>query len=137
MRVQELTSADADCAIALWVATGVTRPWNDPAADFQRAVVGATSAVLGVKVDGELIGTVMVGSDGHRGWVYYLAVSPDRQRVGVGSDLMKAAEVWLRAKGAVKIQLMVRHGNDSAFNFYEHLNYVVGDVRVLSKWLDQ
>jgi ribosomal protein S18 acetylase RimI-like enzyme len=63
----------------------------------------------------------MVGSDGHRGWVYYLAVAPARRRAGLGRTMMDAAEAWLRARGAPKIQLMVREDNEAALGFYEAL----------------
>ncbi len=135
MEVLELTIDDVASAVALWAETGLTRPWNDPHADFRRAIEGPTSAVLGLKQDGELIGSVMVGSDGHRGWVYYLSVRTALQNAGLGSELMKVAEEWLLRNGAVKIQLMVRRGNDAAFGFYERRGYETSDVRVLSKWL--
>ncbi len=78
----------------------------------------------------------MVGHDGHRGWIYYLAVEKAHQREGIGSELMKAAEDWLRTLGAVKVQLMVRCDNVSALNFYSNIDYEVSDVNVLSKWLE-
>jgi ribosomal protein S18 acetylase RimI-like enzyme len=135
VEVLELTGDDIESVAALWADTGLTRPWNNPVEDFRRAVEGPTSAVLGIKKDGELIGTVMVGSDGHRGWVYYLMVSTAHQRVGLGSELMRAAEEWLREKGAVKVQLMVRSENESAMIFYERVGYEPSDVDVLSRWL--
>jgi ribosomal protein S18 acetylase RimI-like enzyme len=136
VEVLELDGDDAASAIALWAEAGLTRPWNDPEADFQRALNGATSSVLGLKHDNELVGSVMVGYDGHRGWVYYLAVAEDHRHQGLGSELMRAAEGWLRKKGAVKVQLMVRSENESALSFYENAGYEASDVRVLSRWLE-
>jgi ribosomal protein S18 acetylase RimI-like enzyme len=137
MEIVELTSDDIASATALWADAGLTRPWNDAAADFRRALDGSTSAVLGIRQDDALIGTVMVGDDGHRGWVYYLSVAPTHQRVGIGSALMRAAEEWLRQRGAVKVQLMVRSENESALDFYDRLDYEGNDVKVLSRWLDR
>ena len=137
MGVLELDSDDAAAAAALWAETELARPWNDPIADFQRAIEGPTSAVLGIKRDDQLIGTVMVGSDGHRGWVYYLAVSTTQQRQGLGTELMSAAEEWLREKGAVKVQLMVRSENVLAANFYGRRGFEPSDVQVLSRWLSK
>jgi ribosomal protein S18 acetylase RimI-like enzyme len=134
--IRELTELDASSVTALWTETGLTRPWNDPTKDFLRAVDGPTSAVLGLEQGGELIGTVVVGHDGHRGWVYYLAVKTTYQRQGVGSELMGAAEKWLRAIGAVKVQLMVRSDNESARHFYDKFGYETSDVNVLSRWLE-
>jgi ribosomal protein S18 acetylase RimI-like enzyme len=78
----------------------------------------------------------MVGHDGHRGWVYYLAVARSQQRVGLGSELMRAAEEWLRTRGAVKVQLMVRSDNESSLDFYRRVGYESNDVTVLSRWLE-
>jgi ribosomal protein S18 acetylase RimI-like enzyme len=121
---------------ALWAEAGLTRPWNDAATDFQRALDGATSVILGIKRDNELIGTVMVRHDGHRGWVYYLAVGSAHRRQCIGSELMCAAEEWLRKMGAVKVQLMVRSENETALDFYGSVSYGTSDVKVLSRWLE-
>ena len=82
-----------------------------------------------------MIGTVIVGSDGHRGWVYYLAVRDAHRHQGIGRMLMTAAEQWLREAGAVKVQLMVRHENAPVIGFYESVGYERSDVEVLSRWL--
>jgi ribosomal protein S18 acetylase RimI-like enzyme len=136
VEVRELTESDASSVVALWTEAGLTRPWNDAPKDYQRALDGTTSAILGLEHDNELIGAVMVGHDGHRGWVYYLAVRKAHRREGVGSRLMSAAEEWLRTKGAVKLQLMVRSDNESAMNFYDRVGYEASDVKVLSRWLE-
>ena len=90
---------DVADAVALWTDAGLTRPWNDAAGDFLRAVAGPASAVLGIRADGALVGSAMVGHDGHRGWVYYLAVAASARGRGLGRDLMAAAEAWLVANG--------------------------------------
>lgn len=131
----EAGPGDAAAVVALWQAAGLTRPWNDPAADFARALAAADSVVLVLRDGAALIGSVMVGYDGHRGWVYYLAVVPDRRRHGVGRTLMLAAEAWLRAGGCPKIQLMVRTGNADALAFYERLGLVPQDVVTLGRFL--
>lgn len=124
-------------AIALWHETGLTRPWNDPAADLHRAVAGESSTVLSVVGDeGALLATAMVGHDGHRGWVYYLAVRPDQQGRGLGRQLMAACEAWGRRQGVPKLQLMVRRDNVDALTFYEALGYERSDVAVLGRRLD-
>jgi ribosomal protein S18 acetylase RimI-like enzyme len=119
--MREADAADASEVIALWEACGLTRPWNDPAADFARAVAGPASAILLLHEGDALAASVMVGFDGHRGWVYYLAVAPERRRAGLGRTMMGAAEAWLRTRGAPKIQLMVREDNEAALGFYEAL----------------
>lgn len=126
---------DAGDVIALWHACALTRPWNDPAADFARAIEGPNSAILLVRDGAELAASVMVGHDGHRGWVYYLAVSPDRRRAGLGREMMAAAEAWLRARGVPKIQLMVRDSNADALEFYEALGLERQPVITLGRFL--
>jgi ribosomal protein S18 acetylase RimI-like enzyme len=133
--VRELNAADKKQAIALWREAGLTRSWNDPGRDFDRALDGATSAVLGGIDRDHLVGTVMVGHDGHRGWAYYLAASRASRRSGVGRRMMDEAERWLRARGAVKLNLMVRHSNSGVLEFYEQLGYVDAGVTVLARWL--
>jgi ribosomal protein S18 acetylase RimI-like enzyme len=135
MTIEELSFDDRSVAADLWAEVDLTRPWNDPAADFDRALAGPTSTVLGLRREGKLIGTAMVGHDGHRGWVYYLAVSPAHQRRGLGAELISAAEDWLRSVGAVKVQLMVRHTNHRTKSFYAGLGYEDADVSVLARWL--
>lgn len=126
---------DIPALVALWEACGLTRPWNDPGRDARLAIEGATSVILGLR-DGEaLIASVMVGFDGHRGWVYYLAVAPDRRRQGLGRSLMAAAEAWLRERNAPKLQLMVRTTNAEALGFYEALGLERQEVVTLGRFL--
>ena len=125
--------ADEAATVALWHAAGLTRPWNDPAADFRMALANATSALLLARDGPELLGSVMVGFDGHRGWVYYLAADPARRGRGIGRALMAAAEAWLVERGCPKIQLMVRGDNHAAKGFYAAIGYEVQDVVTLGK----
>lgn len=135
MQVRQASPADRDGVVALWHAAGLTRPWNDPFTDFDRALAGATSTVL-VGVDGsELVAVAMVGDDGHRGWIYYVAVPPDRRGTGLGVAIMHAAEDWLRARGCPKVQLMVREGNEAVVGFYGALGYERTEVHTLGKFL--
>ncbi len=134
MEVRLLENRDRPGAVSLWSSSGLTRPWNDPDADFDRAVAGPTSAILGL-FDPELCSTVMVGHDGHRGWVYYLAVTESRRRSGLGHRMMQEAEVWLRDQGVVKLNLMVRHTNKDALGFYQRIGYGDAEVTVLARWL--
>lgn len=124
-------------AVALWKTCGLTRPWNDPVRDAERALAGATSTILaGRSEDGDVVATVMVGVDGHRGWVYYLAVLPELQGQGWGRKLMGAAEAWLREQGAPKVQLMVRSSNAAVMGFYSALGYSDQETVVLGRFLD-
>lgn len=136
MDIRVATSADRQSTVALWAECGLTRPWNDPDRDFDRATSGPTSAVLVACRDGGTVaGSVMVGADGHRGWIYYLGVALDQRGQGLGRALMAAAETWLALRGMPKVELMVRADNAEAHRFYDALAYEVSDVVVRQKWL--
>ena len=133
MSIREATAADREATVALWEAAGLTRPWNDPRADFDLAIATPTSVILLAEDHAGLIGSVMVGFDGHRGWVYYLATAPERRGQGIGRALMTAAEDWLKTLGSPKIQLMVRGDNAVARGFYAALGCELQDVVTLGK----
>lgn len=136
IRVRPARPADREAAVALWQSAGLTRPWNDPRADFDLARGGPASDILLAHDDGALCGAVMVGFDGHRGWVYYLGVDPARRGTGIGRLLMKACEQWLTERGCPKIQLMLRGDNAQARGFYDSLGYEVQDVVTIGRRLD-
>jgi ribosomal protein S18 acetylase RimI-like enzyme len=137
VEIRELPESLWPDAVTLWKEAALTRPWNDPDADLRRAVLASSSAVLAAcDENGKLLGTAMVGYDGHRGWVYYLAVQSGQRRKGLGRKLMRACEAWLRDRGAPKIQLMVRRENQAVVSFYESLGYTDGEVVVLGRFLD-
>ena len=116
---------DVDGLIALWKACDLVRPWNDPAKDIAFARSGPASDVLVARDGATVIASVMVGHDGHRGIVYYVATHPDYQRKGMGKATMRAAEHWLKQRGVWKLNLLVRAENDAVRGFYEALGYEV------------
>lgn len=137
-RITELPLELVDAAVALWRQAGLTRPWNDPHQDCLRALTGEESTVLVAQdAAGELVGTVMVGQDGHRGWIYYLAVDERLQGHGLGKQLLIGAEDWLRRRGVPKLMLMVRQENAAVQDFYRGLGYTDQDTVVLGRWLDR
>lgn len=129
---------DVDLAgvIALWQRCGLTRPWNDPAADITRARGEPNAAVLVGRDGGGIVASVLVGHDGHRGWVYYVAVDPDRRHKGYGRVVMDAAEDWLRERGIEKLMLMVRPDNTEVHAFYRSLGFLEQERVIYAKWLD-
>ncbi|WP_137861470.1 MULTISPECIES: GNAT family acetyltransferase [unclassified Sphingomonas] len=135
--IRQARAEDAGSVIALWGDCGLTRPWNDPERDFARALAAEASTILVAEGEGGgMTGSVMLGDDGHRGWVYYLAVAPVARHTGLGRALMAAAEAWLRARGCPKIQLMVREGNGEALGFYEALGLERQGVVTLGRFLN-
>ncbi|WP_206240334.1 GNAT family acetyltransferase [Novosphingobium terrae] len=134
MELREALLQDSPAIAALWQACGLTRPWNDPLADIALALGNATSTIL-LAHDGEtLIGTVMAGFEGHRGWIYYLATLPDRRGEGIAAQLLETAQDWLAQLGCPKVELMVREGNEAA-GLYEHLGWDKQPVAVYARWL--
>ena len=127
--------ADRHAVVALWQACGLTQPWNDPVADFDLALASGSAAVLVQRGTSGIDGTVTVGFDGHRGWVYYLAVASASRRSGLGRALMYAAEAWLRDRRCPKIQLMVRDDNADALGFYAALGLERQPVVTLGRFL--
>ena len=99
-------------------------------------MAGPSSTVLGALDGTDVVATVVVGHDGHRGWAYYLAVDPSRRRSGLGRRMVGAAERWARGAGVAKIQLMVRSDNRGVVRFYEDLGYERAEVVVIARWLD-
>ncbi|MBR1201676.1 MULTISPECIES: GNAT family acetyltransferase [unclassified Bradyrhizobium] len=136
LAIAEITDADVAAVVALWQACGLTRPWNDPSADIVLARRGPSSAILVGRSSDTIVATAMVGHDGHRGWVYYVAVDPNLQGKGLGRTIMAAAEDWLRNAGVPKLQLLVRRENARAGAFYQSLGYEESTSVMLAKWLD-
>ena len=134
--IADIADADVSDVVALWQRCGLTRPWNDPASDIALARRNPNSTVLVGRTGGAIVATAMVGHDGHRGWVYYVAVDPDRQKKGLGRAIMDAAEQWLRAAGLPKLQLLVRRENAQAGAFYQSIGYEEADTIVFAKWID-
>ena len=136
MTIRRATSADETSVVALWRACDLVASYNDPAADFRFARAGACSDVLvGEDGAGRIGGSVMVGHDGHRGWLYYVAAAPQARGAGVGRHMVEAAEAWLRERGVVKVQLLVRETNTRVVSFYEHLGFEVAPRVLMGKWL--
>ena len=128
--------ADSEEVIAVWEACHMTVPWNDPHKDIARKMqVNPELFLVAVGEDGRIAGTVMGGYEGHRGWINYLAVSPDCQNQGIGRALMDAVEAKLAAIGCAKINLQVRSSNRAVIQFYGHLGYHIDDVISLGKRL--
>ncbi len=126
---------DAAAAIALWHHCHLVVPWNDPKRDIARKRQVQPDLFLVGTLEGRVIATVMVGYEGHRGWINYLAVAPAVQRHGIGRRMMEAAEVALKQRGCPKINLQVRTSNAAALAFYRSLGFTVDEVVSLGKCL--
>ncbi len=133
--IRAFEEKDTEMVVSLWQSAGLTRPWNDPYRDIARKLTVQRELFLVAEDDGMVVGTVMAGYDGHRGWLYYLASDPARRGEGIGSALVDAAEERLLDMGCPKVQLMVRPDNPIAQGFYDRLGYQSFDIWATGKRL--
>lgn len=134
--VRPASAADEAAVVALWRRCDLVVAYNDPVADYRFARAGACSDILvGTDAAGAISGSVMVGHDGHRGWLYYVAALPDARGLGIGRRMVEAAEDWLRERGVAKAQLLVRDTNTAVVRFYERLGYETAPRVVMGRWL--
>ena len=135
MIIRTFTESDRKAVVELWKACDLTRPWNDPDLDISRKLAVQPELFLVVEQEGEVIASVMGGYDGHRGSVFYLAVSPRHQGQGYGKLLMAKLEELLVAMGCPKLNIVVRATNKNVLNFYDKMGYGTDDVISLGKRL--
>lgn len=126
---------DTEAVVVIWREAGLLRPWNDPYADIRRKTEVDDDLFLVAEDDGQIVGTVMAGYDGHRGWIFYLAVLPAHQRNGWGSRLLAEAERRLAERGCPKVNLQIREDNLDAVGFYTASGYAPDAVMSLGKRL--
>jgi len=136
MEIRPYRNEDQDAVIDLWKRCGLTRPWNNPAKDIARKLAVRPDLFLVAVEGGTLSGSVMVGYEGHRGWINYLGVSPECRRQGLGRALMEEAERLLRLEGCPKINLQVRTQNTEVIEFYRRIGYLPDDVVSLGRRLE-
>jgi len=130
MEIRVFVEADTDAVVDLWQLADLTHPNNDPFLDIKRKLNDSPWGFL-IAMDGRtIIGSIMVGYDGHRGWINYLACHPNHRRRGVVKSLMYEAKNLLLERGCPKINLQIRSGNESAVKFYESIGY--SDDNVIS-----
>lgn len=135
MQIRPYTPADETAVIALWQRCELTRPWNDPRKDIERKLTVQPELFMVGERQGQIVATAMAGFDGHRGWINYLAVSPELQKQGLGRQLMTHVEQALTAMGCPKLNLQVRAGNAQALAFYQAIGYGQDEVVSMGKRL--
>lgn len=137
MRIRPFASVDEAVVLALWQSCGLVKPQNDPRKDIARKLRVNPEWFLVAESGGRIVGAVMAGYEGHRGWINYLAVDPARRRAGLGRALMAEAERVLRAAGCPKINLQVRPENRDVVAFYEAIGFSVEGAISLGKRLER
>jgi ribosomal protein S18 acetylase RimI-like enzyme len=135
VEIRAFELADTDAVVELWQTTGLTRPWNNPHQDINRKLAVQPELFLVAVDERQIVGSVMAGYDGHRGWLYYLASSPARRGQGIARRLVEEAEDLLIGLGCPKVQLMVRAENGVAQGFYDSLGYESFEVWTTGKRL--
>ena len=135
LEIRPYEEGDREAVVALWRASGLVVPWNDPCKDIERKLRVQAEMFLVGSLGGSLVATVMAGYEGHRGWVNYLAVAPGCRRQGLGRRMMDAAEARLLAMGCPKINLQIRKSNPSAVHFYRSIGFVEDESISMGKRL--
>lgn len=117
-----------DAVIDLWRKCNLIVPQNDSAEDIRKKLDFQPELFFIGLLDGKIVGSIMAGYEGHRGWINYLAVVPEFQRHGYGKQLVHKAIEELKNMGCLKVNLQVRRSNTSAIDFYKHLGFKEDDV---------
>jgi ribosomal protein S18 acetylase RimI-like enzyme len=128
--------ADEPGVIALWresLPDGA--PHNDPATVIRMKIAVQRELLFVAEVEGAVVGTTMGGYDGHRGWIYSVAVHPDRRRQGIGRMLINRVEAALRERGCLKVNLQIRASNAAVVAFYQSLGFDVEERISMGKRL--
>jgi len=135
MDIRTFIEGDRESVIELWDACDLTRPWNDPSKDISKKLLVQPELFFVGELEGKVIASAMAGYDGHRGSVFYLAVSPNFQHRGFGQLLMKKIEESLKLMGCPKLNIVIRSSNEKVLAFYSSLGYITDDVVSVGKRL--
>ncbi|MFT5657371.1 MAG: ribosomal protein S18 acetylase RimI-like enzyme [Gammaproteobacteria bacterium] len=135
MNIKPYQKDNQQAVIDLWQACKLVVPSNNPEKDIQRKMLVDPDLFLIGELAGEIVATVMGGYEGHRGWINYLAVSPDHQRKGYARAMMQRVEILIQEKGCPKINLQVRGTNSDVIKFYQAIGYDVENAVGLGKRL--
>lgn len=139
-RIRLVREADTEAIVALWNAVfaeyrDASRPHRDPRANIARKIAFGDELFFLADRDGAVLGTVMAGYDGHRGWIYSLAVDAAERRTGIGRALLVRAEAALQARACPKVNLQVATQNEGARAFWRAAGYAPDDVISLGRRL--
>ena len=135
--IRPACDGDRQATIDLWIKCGLATSYNDPGHDLDFAKGATASDVIVGLVDDKVAASVMVGHDGHRGWLYYVAVDPDHRGSGFGAAIVEAGENWLRSRRVPKVMLLIRETNTKVEAFYKNIGYETAPRIIMQKWLNQ
>jgi ribosomal protein S18 acetylase RimI-like enzyme len=136
VQIRPYEDADEPAVIALWSEEqSDAAPHNDPAVVIRAKLAVERDLFLVAVSAGRVVGTVMGGYDGHRGWIYAVMVGRPYRDQGVGSALIRRLETLLAERGCLKVNLQVRASNAGVVAFYEQLGYTVEERVSMGKRL--
>tara|TARA_B100000579_G_scaffold271809_1_gene224457 strand:+ start:232 stop:660 length:429 start_codon:yes stop_codon:yes gene_type:complete len=134
-KFRKFRNSDREAVIDLWKKCKLIVPWNDPNKDINRKLSIKDNLFIIGELNKSIIASAMAGYDGHRGYIYYLAVLPEYQKKGIGSSLLSIVEKKLLKAGCPKINLFVRNTNIKVKAFYKTNDYQIQDSQVYGKRL--
>lgn len=133
LKIRSYQESDESAVVQLWIDCKLVVPHNNPQNDIRLKMEFQPDLMLIGTIDDEIVTTAMVGYEGHRGWVNYLAVSPTRQRLGLGRKMMEIAEQKLKDIGCPKLNIQVRTTNTGVIEFYKKIGFMDDNVIGLGK----
>lgn len=137
-KLRPYTPSDRGGVLGLWEECGLMRPWNDPVETIDGFTSGEHARIfVADNGAGDILGSIAVGEDGNRGWLYRLAVSPEVRGSGVAMGLVAEATAWLKTRGIAKVQVLIRADNSGARGFYAKAGFHASDVGLMQRWLTE
>jgi ribosomal protein S18 acetylase RimI-like enzyme len=133
--IRSFRTADTEQVVGLWQKCGLAHPNNNSNKDIERKLQHSARQFFVAEIENAIVGSVMAGYEGHRGWINYLGVLPEYQMTGIGRKLMEKAENVLREMGCPKINLQIRRTNLKAIHFYSRIGFIEDDVISMGKRL--
>ena len=121
--IRPYSETDLNSIVSLWEICELSIPWNDPVKDIERKLTVQRELFLLLEKDGEILGSVMGGYDGHRGNVYYFGVHPEHQGKGYGKLLLKTLEIGFLKLKCPKVNILIRNTNLDVKEFYNGMGY--------------
>jgi len=127
MNIRKFQEKDKSSLITLWQRVFPDDPSHNEPSKVISAKLAVDDLIFVAEQNDQIVGACMAGYDGHRGWLYAVAVSPDFRRSGIGSLLVNAAIQQLKILGCIKVNLQIRSTNTSVAAFYKSLGFATED----------
>lgn len=128
MKIRTYKDSDKNLVISLWKKVfNPRKPHNNPKIAINMKIKQNDGLFFVAEENNQIIGTIIAGFDGHRGWLYSLALHPQHRRKGIGSKLVKKAIEELKKLGCLKVNLQINSDNDEVVEFYKKNGFIVED----------